>query len=146
MRQEKGITLIALVITIIVLLILAGITIAMLGGQDSAPNKAAESKIINDVGAAKDAVALKATETIETWYESKYVSNTAGATTLQASVITAINSYTSTGVSISAETSTITIKSTATKPSDSTKVYQIQGTVDSNGGITWQAGDWVAAS
>ena len=35
MREQKGITLIALVITIIVLLILAGVTIAMLSGNDS---------------------------------------------------------------------------------------------------------------
>ena len=33
-RQENGITLIALVITIIVLLILAGVTIAMLTGDN----------------------------------------------------------------------------------------------------------------
>ncbi len=33
-KQEKGITLIALVITIIVLLILAGISIAMLTGEN----------------------------------------------------------------------------------------------------------------
>ena len=44
-KNQKGITLIALVITIIVLLILAGITIALITSQDSAPNKAAEAKI-----------------------------------------------------------------------------------------------------
>ncbi len=34
LKQEKGITLIALVITIVVLLILAGVTIAMLTGEN----------------------------------------------------------------------------------------------------------------
>ena len=34
LKQEKGITLIALVITVIVLLILAGISIAMLTGDN----------------------------------------------------------------------------------------------------------------
>ena len=34
MNKQRGITLIALVITIIVLLILAGVTIATLGGED----------------------------------------------------------------------------------------------------------------
>ena len=38
--QEKGITLIALVVTIIVLLILAGISIAMLTGQNGILNRA----------------------------------------------------------------------------------------------------------
>ena len=33
-KQEKGITLIALIVTIIVLLILAGISIAMLTGEN----------------------------------------------------------------------------------------------------------------
>lgn len=40
MKSQKGITLIALVITIIVLLILAGITIAMLTGENGILTKA----------------------------------------------------------------------------------------------------------
>ena len=43
-RQEKGITLIALVITIIVLLILAGISIAMLTGENGILTKADNAK------------------------------------------------------------------------------------------------------
>ena len=46
MRKQNGITLIALVITIIVLLILAGVTIAMLTGQNGIltnANKSASS-------------------------------------------------------------------------------------------------------
>ena len=42
--RNKGITLIALVVTIIVLLILAGISIAMLTGQNGILNRAAEAK------------------------------------------------------------------------------------------------------
>ena len=41
--KEKGITLIALVITIIVLLILAGISISMLTGQNRNTNKSRTS-------------------------------------------------------------------------------------------------------
>ena len=44
LRQEKGITLIALIVTIIVLLILAAISIAMLTGQNGILGKAAETK------------------------------------------------------------------------------------------------------
>ena len=44
MKNIKGITLIALVITIIVLLILAGISITMLGGDNGILTKATESK------------------------------------------------------------------------------------------------------
>ena len=44
MNQPKGITLIALVITIIILLILAGITIATLTGENGILNKASIAK------------------------------------------------------------------------------------------------------
>ena len=44
MRNQRGITLIALVITIIVLLILAGVSIAMLTGDNGILTKADESK------------------------------------------------------------------------------------------------------
>ena len=56
LKGYKGITLIALVITIIVLLILAGITIAQITGQDSAPNKAAEARQKNEQGAEFDEI------------------------------------------------------------------------------------------
>lgn len=58
LRKEKGITLIALVITIIVLLILAGISIAMLTGQNGILNKAAEGRQESVKGQAKDEVSL----------------------------------------------------------------------------------------
>lgn len=44
LKQKKGVTLIALVITIIVLLILAGISISMLSGDNGILHKAAQSK------------------------------------------------------------------------------------------------------
>lgn len=44
MKNQKGITLIALVITIIVLLILAGVSIAMLTGENGILNQATNSK------------------------------------------------------------------------------------------------------
>ena len=44
MRNQKGITLIALVITIIVLLILAGVSIAMLTGDNGILTRANEAK------------------------------------------------------------------------------------------------------
>lgn len=43
-RGEKGITLIALVITVIVLLILAGVTINALSGENRNPPKSNRSK------------------------------------------------------------------------------------------------------
>ena len=72
-KGTKGITLIALVITIIVLLILAGVTIAQLTGSDSAPAKANEAKQKQDIGAARDQVYLFATNAQTEAYESVYV-------------------------------------------------------------------------
>ena len=43
-KNTRGITLIALVITIIVLLILAGVTIAVLSGENGILTRAAEAK------------------------------------------------------------------------------------------------------
>ena len=47
MKKEKGITLIALVITIIILLILAGVTIVTLTGDNRVINKSRRSKKYN---------------------------------------------------------------------------------------------------
>ena len=58
MKGNKGITLIALVITIIVLLILAGVSIAMLTGDNSLLGNAQRTGPYNDIGAAKDEIGL----------------------------------------------------------------------------------------
>ncbi len=56
--NNKGITLIALVITIIVLLILAGVSIAMLTGQNGILTQAQNSKEANKYGTAEEKVKL----------------------------------------------------------------------------------------
>lgn len=43
-KQEKGITLVALVVTIVVLLILAGVSISMVLGQNGIVTKAQDAK------------------------------------------------------------------------------------------------------
>ena len=55
-ENNRGVTLIALVITIIVLLILAGISIASLSGDNGVLNRASESKVTNDVATIKEQV------------------------------------------------------------------------------------------
>ena len=58
LKINKGITLIALVITIIVLLILAGVTIATLTGDNGILTKAQSAKTQNDKATAKEKVDL----------------------------------------------------------------------------------------
>ena len=56
MKNQKGITLIALVITIIVLLILAGVSIAMLMGENGILTQATKSKTRNAWAEAADRI------------------------------------------------------------------------------------------
>ena len=65
MRNQKGITLIALVITIIVLLILAGVSIAMLTGENGILTNATESQQKTDYENAREQIdiALQAIKT-----------------------------------------------------------------------------------
>ena len=58
LQRNKGITLISLVITIIVLLILAGVTIATLVGENGIITKATEAKISTELSAYKEELEL----------------------------------------------------------------------------------------
>ena len=62
LKRNKGITLIALVVTIIVLLILAGISIAMLTGQNGILNRATEAKEKTGVAQEDESQKLKGYE------------------------------------------------------------------------------------
>ena len=56
--KEKGITLIALVVTIVVLLILAGVSISMLTGENGIVTRAQESKIMTELSTVNEAIDL----------------------------------------------------------------------------------------
>ena len=58
MKGKKGITLIALVITIIVLLILAGVTIATLTGDNGLLSKATQARENTIIAQEKEQIAL----------------------------------------------------------------------------------------
>lgn len=61
-KNQNGITLIALVITIIVLLILAGVSIAMLTGENGILTKATSAKDESSKAEVKEAVSLAIAE------------------------------------------------------------------------------------
>ena len=63
-NNEKGITLVALVITIIVLLILAGVTIMALSGDNGILNRASQSKVSTNIANVKDSFSTVAAEGI----------------------------------------------------------------------------------
>ena len=57
-KKNKGITLIALVITIVVLLILAGVSISMLTGENSTISQAKKAKLATELSSYKEQVEL----------------------------------------------------------------------------------------
>ena len=143
--STAGITLIALIITIIVLLILAGITINALTGSDSAPAKANEAEQKNDIGSAKDQIAVSAINAKTTAYETAYVGNSVSAgnaaTTIGQAVIDAVLPFngTSTGKAsievTQAETNSVKGDATITI---TTRDFEVIGTITINDGIlTW---------
>ena len=73
-KQQKGITLIALVITIIVLLIFAGVTIAMLSGENGILSRATETRGQNAYSSACEQVRL-AYMTVKTEIMTQKVKN-----------------------------------------------------------------------
>lgn len=74
MKKERGITLIALVITIIVLLILAGVSISLVMGENGVLSQARNAVVDNKNATAKEEVAL-AWASLESDYWSKWASN-----------------------------------------------------------------------
>lgn len=58
-KQNKGITLISLVITIVLLLILAGITIMSLGGQNSLINRTKKAKKEHEIAQAQELLSIE---------------------------------------------------------------------------------------
>ena len=152
MKNEKGITLIALVITIIVLLILAGISIAMLTGDNGLLTKSRESASASAVAGAKDEVSLAFQELMAAYLQTKYTPGgdadapTAGAIITKASKSqTAVTTATIHGCTVSA-TSADATKITIVHPSGTTtsgtgsskSVYWSTGTLSNNGlTLTW---------
>ena len=62
--NEKGITMIALVVTIIVILIIVGVSISSITGQGNTINKANDVQSAVDIKEEKDAIRIAIQETI----------------------------------------------------------------------------------
>ena len=149
MKNNKGITLIALVITIIVLLILAGITIAMLTGENGILSNATKSKAYNELGAAKDKVALTVSEAITDYFNHVYVKGSSQSDATQGS-----GNYDSTNVQTKAKTAVsgmtpgtdlpagVTFSQTVQSSGDFTLSYgdySVTGHIGADGALTWDA-------
>lgn len=67
--SQKGITIIALVVTIIILLIIAGITINMVLGEDGIIKQVEDATVVQEVKAKEEQLELKKTEIISESYK-----------------------------------------------------------------------------
>ena len=75
-RNKKGITLIALVITIIILLILAGVALSLVTGENGILKRATNAVDKHNEAVAKEQVELLIADYQTEWYEEKYVNGT----------------------------------------------------------------------
>ena len=141
-NNQKGITLVALVITIIVLLILAGVTIAALSGDNGILTNASKSKQQNALGEAKDLVAMAINEATNAYYSVTYLDETISGVTggegnqLATAVYYIKNKITvPSGVTITAtDAGLVTIKTTDKNPQKTT------AQIDAKGGLgAWSA-------
>ena len=129
-NNQKGITLVALVITIIVLLILAGVTIAALSGDNGILKRGSEAKVQTNVQNAKDLINLGVQECMTNYYNAKYVTNgTPGD--IDDYIIANIKNTQAKSVITEATGTTIT---TNVKDADD---KTMSATVHENGSLTW---------
>ncbi|MEI3356038.1 MAG: hypothetical protein V8R81_03015 [Clostridia bacterium] len=126
-KKQTGITLIALVITIIVLLILAGVSIATLTGNNGILTQANQAKENNNSAAAKEKVEVEALGSIdksgkfnESTFEENATKNIKGSTVKKSgsSLIVTVDGY---DVTVDKETGEVTgiVKSNGETPSAS---------------------------
>ena len=75
LRKNSGITLIALIVTIIVLLILAGVSLRLIAGGDGIMNRASNAVDKNEIETGKERVELFFADKVVEYYKERYVNN-----------------------------------------------------------------------
>ncbi len=111
-REQKGITLVALVITIIVLLILAGVTIAALSGPNGILTNATQATKDTAEAEAKEAVTMAINTLLTNGIADNTIKVIDDDTVLDLNQIVAQikSNYNKTGEDVSGEGNTITYK------------------------------------
>lgn len=129
MKNNKGITLIALVVTIIVLLILAGVSIAMLTGQNGILNRASDAGESTAVANAKEKVTLAINEAITDYYKDTYTGSEATTTTLYSASKTALLKLNN----VEESGATITVEETGNETKTTTVTISYKGATKATG-------------
>ena len=139
MRNQRGITLVALVVTIIVLLILAGVSLSLVMGNQGILNQATTAVETDKVARAKEEVELLFAEKITEYYKAKYTGDKTEDAANELAYLA--ESITSTGITTNSGY-TVTMTEPASKKSTITVsgnglTTAITGTVSEKGAITW---------
>ena len=79
MRNERGITLVALVVTIVVLLILAGVTITYALSNNGIFTKAKEAGMVSEQATVRDAISNAQAEAMMEYYDSTLTTKSAAS-------------------------------------------------------------------
>ncbi|MBR3152606.1 MAG: hypothetical protein IKF52_03265 [Clostridia bacterium] len=123
--KQKGITLIALVITIIVLLILAGVTIAMVVGENGIIKRSNEAKNNTEVAKMQEEIDLIAADYVAEYHSKDYGEVQSNAGDYVASKLNILSS-TKSGLTLTARSVTY-----------ENGQYRATGTIQNDGSISW---------
>lgn len=140
MKNQKGITLIALVITIIVLLILAGVSIAMLTGQNGILTQATNSNKANLKAEADEAVKLA----INTIMSNKAAAD-AGAAVSDTDPTTATAANIKSVIETNNPNATVTVKTAGNEDEERIITYKASSTATLSVDVTISAAGTVSA-
>lgn len=154
MKNQRGITLIALVITIIVLLILAGVSIAMLTGDNGILSNATRSVAETNIAEDREAAALDLNAAYTEYMDAKYAGDGVDGTFLDFLVDDNGTKYLKDSAHYDVDYVAYSDNSTPDEPGDDTQASvtittnstddngtKDTGTVGTNGGITWTLED-----
>ena len=86
-EKNQGITLVALVITIVVLLILAGVALSLIVGENGITERAVKASKTQNIAGAKEKLELDIANYAAEFYQAKYVNSDEAATSLKGYVL-----------------------------------------------------------
>ena len=132
MRKNKGITLIALVITIIVLLILAGVALSMVAGNEGILSKAETAVTKTEIAGAKEQAEIMLADLSADYYEKRFVDKTETGT-----LVNYIKSALASEKSTSNGEFKVKVDGENVSVSDKNGNTVVSGTLDENGKVEW---------
>lgn len=138
-KKQNGITLVALVVTIIVLLILAGVSLSLVAGENGILGRATKAADETIKSSAQEEASLLISDIVADYYEKKYVSdNTTDKTAVESGIktfiLTNLNPAKKTDSGYEVSASTIEDEVTVTVKDKNEKTI-ITGKLTDNGGI-----------